>query len=249
MKRLVIIPCKNEAKSIRATLKQVADEDVLVCDGGSKDTSLRICREMGVNYKRCKSGYGKVILEGMRYAIEMGYEQVVVMDCESHTFSEIEPYLECGADVIAGLRGKEKKPWYRKVITQVGRKMMPNGVKTEIVDISNGFRAYSRRFVEHVLSLPGVDNIPSYTFNSILAFNAGAFVVKQFPMTYIGGKSGLTTWELLKAWTYRVNYKLPEPPKPPEPVIEPTLEEVVAFLRLHHGNAFDSVIKNRRKRG
>ncbi|OQB68107.1 MAG: Undecaprenyl-phosphate mannosyltransferase [Deltaproteobacteria bacterium ADurb.Bin135] len=248
MKRLVVIPCKNEAKSIRKTLKQLESEDVLVCDGGSKDTSLRICREMGVDYKRCKSGYGKVILEGMKYACEMGYEQVIVMDCESHTFSEIEPFLNSGADVIAGLRASEKKPWYRKVITQVGRKMMPNGVKTEIVDISNGFRAYSIEFVKYILSLKDMDKIPSYTFNSIVAFYSDGWKVQQFPMTYIGGKSGLTPYELFKAWTFRVNYKI-QRPVVIEPPIEPTLEDVVAFLRLHHGNAFDSVIKNRRKRG
>lgn len=242
MKRLVLIPCKNEAKSIRKTLKQVQDEDVLVCDGGSKDTSLRICRELGVDYKRCKSGYGKVILEGMRYALEQGYEQVVVMDCESHTFSEIEPFLDCGADVIAGLRASEKKPWYRKAITKFGRKMMPNGVKTEIVDISNGFRAYSAKFVRYILSLKDMDKIPSYTFNSIVAFYSDGWKVQEFPMTYIGGKSGLTAWELYKAWSFRVSYQMQRPPVK-EPFFEATHQDVVAFLKMHHGNGFVEYVR------
>jgi len=195
MKRLVIIPAKNETKSIEATLEQVRGYDVIVCDGGSRDHTKAKARRMGAEVLICKSGYGRVILEGFKWGVARGYEQFVVMDCESHTFAEIEPYLNCGADVIAGLRGKEKKPWYRKVITRVGRRMMPKGVSTEIVDISNGFRAYSRSFIEYVLSLKDMDKVPSYTFNSIVAFYSNGWKVQQFPMTYVGGKSGLNAWE------------------------------------------------------
>lgn len=247
MKRLVIIPAKNEGKSIRKTLEQVKGYDVVVCDGGSKDTTCRIARKMGATVLFGRSGYGKVILNGFRYGLTQGYDQMIVMDCESHTFAEIVPHLDCGADVIAGLRKGEKKPWYRKIITQVGRKMMPQGVTTEIVDISNGFRAYSRRFVEHVLSLE-MEEVPSYTFNSILAFNCGGFAVQQFPMSYIGGKSGLTLWELFKAWSYRVSYKIPEKSKAPIEPIEPTLEDVAAYLRMHHGPQFEMFCRRCRKR-
>lgn len=249
MKRLVIVPARNEARSIRATLNQLASEDVIVCDGGSKDSTRKIARRMGVEVMLCKSGYGKVILEGMKLGLARGYDQFIVLDCESHTFEEIAPYLDSGADIIAGLRKSEKKPWYRKLITQVGRKMMPQGVKTEIVDISNGFRAYSKRFVEYILNLKGMDRVPSYTFNSIVAFYTNGWKVVQFPMTYIGGKSGLTAWELLKAWAFRVSYKMQTPSPEPEPEVEPNLEDVVAFLKNFHGNSFTGFVKRNHKGG
>jgi dolichol-phosphate mannosyltransferase len=242
MKRLVIVPAKNEGKSIRKTLEQLRGEDVVVCDGGSKDTTCRIARKMGATVLFGRSGYGKVILNGFRYGLEQGYDQMIVMDCESHTFSEIVPFLDCGADVIAGLRKGEKKPWYRKVITQVGRKMKPEGAKTEIVDISNGFRAYSRRFVERILALKDVENIPSYTFNSIVAFYSDGYDVAQFPMSYIGGKSGLTLWELFRAWTFRATYEMEKPPLPP---VQATVEDIQAFLRRHHGPQFEAFVRRR----
>jgi glycosyltransferase involved in cell wall biosynthesis len=235
MKTLVIVPTKNEEQSIRWTLEQLKGENVVVCDGGSTDGTTDIANEMGVTVLHCASGYGVVILDGFRYGLENGYDQMIVIDCESHTFTDIVPYLECGADVIAGLRQGEKKPWYRKLITKVGRKMKPHGVKTEIIDISNGFRAYSRKFVEYILSLPKMDEIPSYTFNSILAFYAGEWSVVQFPMSYIGGKSGLNTMELLKAWNFRSGYTMQ---KPPLDLAEVTLDDVVSFLKLYYGSSF-----------
>lgn len=242
--RLVIVPAKNEGKSIRKTLEQLVGENVIVCDGGSKDSTLRIVKNMGVNFLKCKSGYGKVILEGMKYGLEKGYDQFVVMDCESHTFSEIVPFLDCGADVIAGRRDSEKKPLYRRIITQVGRKMKPEGAKTEIVDISNGFRAYSRRFVERILKIKDVEKIPSYTFNSIVAFYSDGYDVIQFPMTYIGGKSGLTMWELFKAWTFRATYEMEKPELPP---VQATLEDIQAYIRLQYGPQFDVFVRRRHK--
>jgi glycosyltransferase involved in cell wall biosynthesis len=242
MKRLVIVPAKNEGKSIRKTLEQLVGEDVIVCDGGSKDSTKRIAKRMGIKVLECKSGYGKVILEGMRYGLAEDYEQFVVIDCESHTFSEIVPFLDCGADVIAGQRHDEKKPLHRKIITQVGRKMKPEGAKTEIVDISNGFRAYSRRFVERILAIKDVENIPSYTFNSIVAFYSDGYDVVQFPMSYIGGKSGLTLLELMKAWTFRATYEMEKPPLPP---VYATTEDIQAYLRLMYGPQFDEFVRRR----
>lgn len=208
MKRLVIVPALNEAKSIGATLNQLKGLDVVVCDGGSKDRTRAIAKRKGAIVLYGKSGYGKVILNGMRYGLENGYDQMIVMDCESHTFKDIEPYLGCGADVIAGKRGAEKKPLIRKIITRVGRKMVPKGVKPPITDISNGFRAYSRAFVERLLKVSDIASPPSYTWNSIVAFYMEGWNVVEFPMHYVGGKSGLNAWELLKAWSYRVRYRV-----------------------------------------
>ncbi len=199
---------------------------------------------MGVTVLECPSGYGKVILEGMKYGLDKGYEQFIVIDCESHTFSEIVPFLDSGADVIAGQRHEEKKPLHRKIITQVGRRMIPHGAKTEIVDISNGFRAYSRRFVERILAIKGVENIPSYTFNSIVAFYSDGWDVVQFPMSYIGGKSGLTPWELWKAWTFRATYQMEVPPLPP---VQATTEDIQAYLRLMYGPQFEEFVRRRHK--
>lgn len=246
MKRLVIVPSKNEGKSIRSTLKQLEGEDVVVCDGGSTDSTKKIARLLGVPVLNCASGYGKVILEGFKYGLPMGYKQFVVIDCESHTFSEIVPFLESGADVIAGLRHGEKKPWYRKAITQFGRKMIPLGASTDIVDISNGFRAYSREFVEYLMTIEGLDKVPSYTFNSIVAFYSNGWKVEQFPMSYIGGKTGLTIKELLKAWFFRVNYKMQIAEKTPA-YFDPTEADVVAFLKMQFGDEFVNFC-NRRKR-
>ena len=106
--------------------------------------------------------------------------------------------------------------------------MRPKDIDIEITDISNGFRAYSQKFVEHLLLLD-LSDAPSYAFNAAVAFESEGFVVHEFPMSYIGGKSGMTFVELVKAWEWRSNYKKSRPP------IEPTLEEVVAFLRLQYG--------------
>lgn len=234
--RLVIVPCKDEQGTIGQTLSQLRGERVLVVDNGS-DGSADIAREMGVEVVRSKGEkYGDAILTGL----EREADQYVVMDCESHTFTDIVPFLDCGADIIAGLRKGEKKPWYRKILTRIGREMKPD-VNIKITDISNGFRAYSRKFRDHLLSRKRLADAPSYAFNAAVAFETEDWSVQEFPMTYIGGKSGMTAKELLKAWDWRSHYVVERP------VPEATLEDVVAYLRLQNKHAFDEFIRRRHK--
>ena len=234
--RLVIVPCKDEQDTIRQTLLQLRGERVLVVDNGS-DNSADIAREMGVEVVRSRGEkYGDAILTGL----EREADQYVVMDCESHTFSDIVPFLDCGADIIAGLRKGEKKPWYRKVLTRIGREMKPD-VNIKITDISNGFRAYSRKFRDHLLTRKKLPEAPSYAFNAAVAFETEDWSVQEFPMTYKGGRSGMTASELLKAWNWRSSYEVEKE------IPEATFEDLVAYVRMNNPHAFDAFIRRRHK--
>lgn len=224
--RLVIIPVKNEEKTIRKTLLQLTDEVVVVVDNGD-DNTASIAKSMGASVIRSRGEkYGDAILTGFNHA---DADQYIVMDSESHTFADIVPHLDCGADVIAGLRTGEKKPLFRKILTRIGRTMKPRDIDIKVVDISNGFRAYSQRFVDHLLSVKQLAEAPSYAFNAAVAFESEDFSVENFPMTYRGGKSGMTFGELWRAWKWRSGYQKQKPP------VEMTHDDVVAFLRLHYG--------------
>lgn len=246
MKRLVILPTLNEEASIAKTIEQINICDVIVCDGGSTDRTLDIVRSLEKPYLNCESGYGKVILEGFKFGLDNGYDQLIVMDCESHTFKEITPYLNGDYDILAGKREEVKKSLFRKIITAYGKRMIPVGGSTKVKDLSNGFRAYSKRFVQKVLSIKGIEEVPSYNFNSIVAFYAEGYKVYNFPMTYVAGKSGLTFKELVKSYNYRLSYNM-QYDISEDIGITASLDDVVAFLKMHYSDEFVRFVIRRNK--
>lgn len=113
MKRLVVVPVYNEEKhmeGVLASIKREFKETILVIDDGSTDGSAELIQKTeGIDCITHKSneGYGRSLIDGFRYAMDNGYDQMVTLDCDEqhqpHRIPEIFVDME-GVDVYSGSR-------------------------------------------------------------------------------------------------------------------------------------------------
>ena len=157
MKTTVVIPAKNEEKSIATIIEQclpVADE-VLLVDGHSEDRTREIADGLGV---RCvldnKKGKGDAIRVGLA---EAKGDVVVFIDADmSHDPREIprlvEPIVKDGMDMVIGSRTRggsdELFGDWDKLIRVIGSHIITMSInyryKVALTDSQNGFRAIRR---------------------------------------------------------------------------------------------------------
>lgn len=113
MKTCVLIPTYNESKTIAELVKQIRAEhlDCLVIDDGSMDKTAEIARSSGaaIIIHKENRGKGASLKSGFNYALEAGYEAVVVLDGDGqHNPRDVRRFIDTamktGADIIVGNR-------------------------------------------------------------------------------------------------------------------------------------------------
>ena len=86
MKKIVIIPAYNEEESIVNTVRDIRENakefDYIIINDCSKDNTLKICRENGLNVLDLpvNLGIGGAVQTGYMYAYKHGYELAVQFD-------------------------------------------------------------------------------------------------------------------------------------------------------------------------
>lgn len=161
---LVVIPAYNEADSIERVVKRAQRfADVCVVDDASRDATASIVAGIPgaalVRHERNTHIPG-ALKDGMRYALERGYERVITMDAgDSHDPAEI-PGFEAhrDADLVLSHRVKsEGTPAWRRVLSRSGTWAMnralagPRLLGPSFRDCTSGYRLYSRRAAEVVV--------------------------------------------------------------------------------------------------
>lgn len=160
MKVSIILPCRNEEKSIGLVLSQIKavvkenhlDAQIIVSDS-SCDSSFKIAKSFGVDIvKHDKEGYGTAYLEGFKIAKG---EYIFMADSDStYDFNEIPiflKYLEDGYDFVIGNRfgGKIEKnsmPFlHRYVGNPILSKLFRVFFNSSVKDVHCGMRAISRK--------------------------------------------------------------------------------------------------------
>ena len=222
MKYLVVIPTYNEAETIVETvslvLEVVPELSVLVVDDSSPDGTAVIVREYFADQPRVhlltrsqKQGLGLAYLEGFQWAFSEGFDFVVEMDADgSHRASDLASIIEAAnsADLVIGsrwVRGGEVEnwPWFRKLISRIGNRYAKAMLRTEILDMTSGFRVYRAKFLQRLVSQPVSSH--GYAFQVELAYLASkAGSVVEVPITFVervNGKSKMTLAIVLEALT------------------------------------------------
>ena len=153
MKTLAAIPCYNEGLAIGSVVLKASrhEDEVLVVDGGSTDDTAEIAKEAGaavVAYEENK-GKGRAVKNALRYAIEHGFDALVLLDGDGqHDQREIpkllEPLTNDAADIVIGFRTFDQMPAYRRV----GRKVLDSATGGPVRDSQSGFRVLNRRAIE-----------------------------------------------------------------------------------------------------
>lgn len=155
------------------------------------------------------------VLDGMRYALEAGYDYVVTMDAgRSHDPDELPRFLEAPAsDLLLGNRnagGEFGKPLYRRTLSATGTLLM-NAILRDrradrprwIRDCTNSYRRYSRRSLEILTRAPLQSRSFDFLLESLAVLSRSGLSIDEVPITYRFSNSSLD-WravrECLRTW-------------------------------------------------
>lgn len=210
-KYCVCIPVINEGSRLTAQLERMQKlglaADVLIGDGGSTDgsNSSDLLRSHGVRTLLIKTGPGRLSAQ-MRmlfaYALEQGYSGMVFIDGNGKDGVEAIPRfldaLDQGYDFVQGSRflpgGEERNtPLDRRLGAKlVHAPLISLAAGFRYTDTTNGFRAYSARFLLDPAVQPFRDVFDTYNLHYYLSIRAPrrGFRVKEVPVTRIYPASG-----------------------------------------------------------
>lgn len=214
-KYCLIIPTFNEGERFLSQIEKMKANsifdliDVIIADAGSKDgsTDCNILKAAGFRSLLVRKGNGRYSTDmrmGWHWAICEGYEGFLMVDgndkddvsrvaIESFTKS-----LDAGYDYIQGSRfikgGKGiRTPLSRLIaIRCICTPMMALAGRRIVTDGTNGFRAYSKRFLLDERVNPFRDNFNKYEVTYYLPPRAGALKFKcaEVPVTRIYPENG-----------------------------------------------------------
>jgi dolichol-phosphate mannosyltransferase len=207
------IPVINEGERIKKELKTIHELgisnqiDVIIADGGSTDDSLEVpyLKGCGVRSLLVKKGPGKLSAQmrmAMAYALSQNYEGIIFIDGNDkddpigvHGFIQ---KLEEGYDHVQGSRfAKGGKAINTPAIRYFGLRLVHAPMISIAsgfwyTDTTNGFRAYSRRFLTDPRVLPLRNIFSVYEIHYYLAIRAVRlkFKVIEIPVIREYPKSG-----------------------------------------------------------
>lgn len=203
----------NEGERIRRQLEKMMtlaqSFDVVIADGGSSDGSLgaEFLKGKSVRALLTKLGPGKLSAQmrmAFAWAFAEGYEGVIVMDGNDKDDPAAIPIF--AAALAAGwdhLQGSRFIPGGRHENTPLSRLLAVKLIHAPLIslaagfhytDTTNGFRAYSRKFLEDPQVQPLRAVFSTYELHYYLAIRAArlGFRVKELPVVRVYPREGKT---------------------------------------------------------
>ena len=196
MKLIIQIPCYNEAETLEIALndlpKQIdgIDEiEYLIINDGSKDNTVEVARNWGVNYvvdlKRNK-GLAKGFMAGLDACLRNGADIIVNTDADNQYCADdiekiVRPILEGKTDIVIGARPvDDTEHWspLKKKLQHFGSWVVRKASRSDIPDAPSGFRAYSR---EAAMRL-NVVNEYTYTLETIVQAGRSKIAMESVPI-------------------------------------------------------------------
>lgn len=194
----------NEGERIRRQVQAMhalqLPVHIVIADGGSTDGALEpaFLRAHGVETLLVKRGPGALSAQmrmGFAWCLREGYRGVVTMDGNGKDDASAVPQfvaaLAQGADHVQGSRyvpggAGINTPLARHLgVTLLHAPLISLAARTRYTDTTNGFRAYSRRFLLDPRVQPFRDIFVGYELHYYLAIRAGRlrFAVRELPVT------------------------------------------------------------------
>ncbi|MDR2396104.1 MAG: glycosyltransferase family 2 protein [Endomicrobium sp.] len=218
----------NEGERLKLQLLRMRDcgADIIIADGGSSDgsTEHQFLKSSGVTALIVKTGQGKLGAQmrmAFSWALNKGYEGVIVVDGNNkdsvENISDFIKKLDEKIDYIQGSRFVEggchvNTPKLRLLgLKLVHAPLISFAAKYHYTDTTNGFRAYSSRFLQD----PNVnlfrDVFEGYELHYYLAIKAVrlSYKVLEIPVTriYPGNGKVPTKISFIKG-NFNILYKL-----------------------------------------
>jgi glycosyltransferase involved in cell wall biosynthesis len=199
----LVIPVVNEGERIRRQLQRVTalacPVDVIIADGGSTDGSLdpSSLRAAGVRGLLVKTGPGRLsgqLRMGYAWCLDEGYAGIITMDGNGKDGVEAIPAfvakLKDGYDLVQGSRYREggiaeNTPLDRYLAGRlIHAPLISLAARHWYTDTTNGFRAYSARFLLDPRVAPFRDVFARYELLFYLSVRAPqlGFRVTEIPV-------------------------------------------------------------------
>ncbi|MDO4484320.1 MAG: glycosyltransferase family 2 protein [Clostridia bacterium] len=182
MKLIIQIPCYNEAETLTVALDALPKHidgidtiEYLIIDDGSKDNTVEVARNWGVNYIvsfRRNKGLAKGFMAGLDACLRNGADIIVNTDADNQYCGDdieklVRPILEGKSDIVIGERPIDQTEHFsplKKKLQHLGSWVVQKASKSDIPDAPSGFRAFSR---EAAMRL-NVTNEYTYTLETIV---------------------------------------------------------------------------------
>lgn len=201
-----VVPVINEGERIGAQLRRVRElgidrlTDIIITDGGSNDCSLeqQLLDETGVRALLVKTGPGKLSAQlrmGYAFALDEGYDGIVTIDGNGKDSVESIPLfvaaLDNGIDYaqasrfISGGRAINTPAVRTWGIRLLHAPVLSIAARRRFTDTTQGFRAYSRRYLLHPKVQPFRDVFQTYELLAYLTVRASqlGFKTCEIPTT------------------------------------------------------------------
>lgn len=162
MRKLIIIPAYNEAKSLPNLIenieKTLPDFDYVIINDGSWDGTKKVANKENWNvvHLSINSGIGAAVQTGYRYAWENDYDIAIQIDGDGqHDIcflpEIVRPIEEDTADVVIGSRFVTKEGFQTSGARRMGIKLLSYLIfiltGEKIKDVTSGYRAANRKFI------------------------------------------------------------------------------------------------------
>jgi dolichol-phosphate mannosyltransferase len=207
---LVVVPTYDEVGNLRdlveSVLRVAPAAHVLIVDDASPDGTGRLASQMAAQDARVhvlhrpgKLGLGTAYVDGFKWGLARGYEQLFEMDADfSHDPRELPRLfaaLSAGADVALGSRniaGGVVSGWgpFRLFLSKGGSAYARAVLGVGVRDMTTGYKAFSRAALE---TLP-LDSVCSngYAFQVELTYRAlcAGMRVVEVPITFVDRRAG-----------------------------------------------------------
>jgi len=182
VKVIVQIPALNEEETLESVISSIPSKIpgvkellVVVIDDGSTDNTAALAQKLGVAEvirHRSTRELAEAFRSGVDYALAHGADILVNTDGDNQYPQDritdlIAPIIAGRADIVIGDRQTDRIShfsWGKKVLQNVGSRVVNRAAGTKIPDAASGFRAYSRTAL---LKLNVVTKF-SYTMETII---------------------------------------------------------------------------------
>jgi glycosyltransferase involved in cell wall biosynthesis len=161
-KLIIQIPCFNEEESIGATLAALPRHvdgfhavETLVIDDGSRDGTVRVAREAGVDHLVLlphHQGLARAFMAGLEGCLKAGADVIVNTDADNQYSASsigelVKPIADGSAQMVVGARPISEIREFsliKKLLQRLGSAVVRVASGTRVPDAASGFRALHR---------------------------------------------------------------------------------------------------------
>jgi len=186
MKPIVLLPTKNEAKSIENMVRRIRalNYPVFIVDENSKDGTIQKAKKLGVEvFQRECLGKGCGVIKGFKVAKEKGFDTLVLIDCDMTYPIEMIPTLLKESkkfDMVVGARPMKSIVFVHRMGNIIHSILINLLYGAKLTDVNSGLRVMKVKDFYKKLDAKGFDIEVDITIKALKQ----KLKIKEIPINY-----------------------------------------------------------------